>query len=222
MKLQDRLDEFTKSLIASGAIPEAVVTELTDGIEEQIASGAAQRSLKAGQAAPSFALKDADGTRYSSIELLRCGPLVVTFYRGVWCPYCNMELTALEAARPAIETRGASIVAVSMQNAANSRKSTRENALGFPILIDAGGVVAAQFGLRYDVSPNVLSLYKRLGNDLGVINGEDSGSLPMPGTYVIGQDGIVAYAEVNPDYTKRPDPTDLLPILDLMRRRRVA
>jgi peroxiredoxin len=222
MKLQDRLDQFTASLIASGAIPEAVVTELMGGIEEQIASGAAHRALKAGEAAPSFALKDANYTRYSSADLLRRGPLVVTFYRGVWCPYCNMELAAIEAVRPAIEARGASIVAVSMQNSANSHKSTRENGLRFPLLVDTGGIVASQFGLRYDVSPRVLALYKQLGNDLSLINGENSGTLPMPGLYLIGQDGVVAYAEVNPNYTKRPDPSDLLPVLDLMQRRRVT
>ena len=222
MKLQDRLDEFTTSLMASGAIPEEVVTELMEGIADQIASGAADRALKAGQIAPSFVLEDAERIRHDSADMLRRGPLVVSSYRGVWCPYCNLELTALEAARPAIEARGASVVAVSMQNAANSRKSARENGLGFPILVDAGGVVAAKFGLRYQVSPPVLKLYKQLGNDLCTINGEDSGTLPMPGLYLIGQDGVVAYAEVNPDYTKRPDPNDLLSVLDQMQRRRVA
>ena len=222
MKLQDRLDEFTTSLMASGAIPEEVVTELMEGIADQIASGAADRAVRAGQIAPSFTLEDAERIRHDSADLLRRGPLVVSFYRGVWCPYCNLELTALEAARPAIEARGASMIAVSMQNAANSRKSARENGLGFPILVDAGGVVAAKFGLRYEVSPPVLKLYRQLGNDLRAINGEDSGTLPMPGLYLIGQDGVVAYAEVNPDYTKRPDPNDLLSVLDQMQRRRVA
>jgi peroxiredoxin len=222
MKLQDTLDQFTASLIASGAIADAVVAELTDGIAEQIASGAADRALKAGQLAPTFALEDADGLRFNSTDLLRRGPLVLSFYRGVWCPYCNMELAALEAARPSIEAHGASIVAVSMQNAANSRRSARENGLHFPILVDTGGAVAAQFGLRYTVSARVLEIYRQLGNDLHTINGEDSGALPMPGLYLVGLDGVVAYAEVDPDYTKRPDPNDLLPLLDLMQRRRVA
>jgi peroxiredoxin len=109
-----------------------------------------------------------------------------------------------------------------MQNAVNSRKSVRENKLGFPILIDACGAVAAEFGLRYSLKPDLIELYKTLGNDLAVINGETSWSLPMPGRYVIGQDGVVAYAEVNPDYTHRPDPGDLLPVLDQLARAKAA
>lgn len=222
MTLQDKLDAFTNDLMSSGKIPEPVVVALKEGIAEQIASGQADRALKAGDRAPVFTLTDPEGASVSSATLLARGPLVVSFYRGVWCPYCNLELQALEAARADIEARGASLVAVSMQNAANSRKSARENKLGFPILIDTGGLVANKFGLRYTLSPPMIELNKTLGTDLAAINGESSGALPMPGRYVIGQDGIVAYAEVNPDYTHRPDPSDLLPILDQLARSSIA
>ena len=222
MKLQDKLDAFSADLIASGKIPGPIVTQLMDGIKEQVASGKADLALKAGDTAPTFTLKDPDGASVSSATLLERGPLVVSFYRGVWCPYCNLELQALEEARSDIEARGASVVAISMQNAANSRKSVRENKVGFPILVDAGGAVAAEFGLRYSLKPDLIELYKTLGNDLAVINGETSWSLPMPGRYVIGQDGVVAYAEVNPDYTHRPDPSDLLPVLDQLARAEAA
>jgi peroxiredoxin len=222
MKLQDRLDAFTADLIASGKIPGPIVTQLMDGIKEQVSSGKADRALKAGDTAPTFTLSDPDGASVSSAALLARGPLVVSFYRGVWCPYCNLELQALEEARVDIEARGASVIAVSMQNAVNSRKSARENKLGFPILIDAGGVLAAEFGLRYSLTPETVALYMTLGNNLEVINGESSWSLPMPGRYVIGQDGIVAYADANPDYTHRPDPRDLLPILDQLARSKAA
>ena len=194
MKLQDKLDAFSADLIASGKIPGPIVTQLMDGIKEQVASGKADLALKAGDTAPTFTLKDPDGASVSSATLLERGPLVVSFYRGVWCPYCNLELQALEEARSDIEARGASVVAISMQNAANSRKSVRENKVGFPILVDAGGAVAAEFGLRYSLKPDLIELYKTLGNDLALINGETSWSLPMPGRYVIGQDGVVAYA----------------------------
>ena len=222
MKLQDKLDAFSADLIASGKIPGPIVTQLMDGIKEQVASGKADLALKAGDTAPTFTLKDPDGASVSSATLLERGPLVVSFYRGVWCPYCNLELQALEEARSDIEARGASVVAISIQNAANSRKSVRENKVGFPILVDAGGAVAAEFGLRYSLKPDLIELYKTLGNDLAVINGETSWSLPMPGRYVIGQDGVVAYAEVNPDYTNRPDPSELLPVLDQLARAKAA
>jgi peroxiredoxin len=222
MKLQDRLDAFTAELIKGGKIPESLVAKLLEGIKDQVASGSADRALKAGDVAPAFRLKDAEGVSVSSAELLSHGPLVASFYRGVWCPYCNLELQALEASRAEIEARGASIVALSMQNAANSRKSLRENKLGFPILVDEGGAVAAAFGLRYALKPEMIEVYKTLGNDLPAINGEGSWSLPVPGRYVIGRDGVIAYAEVNPDYTHRPDPSDLFPILDQLVRSSAA
>jgi peroxiredoxin len=128
-----------------------------------------------------------------------------------------MDLQALEAARPEIESRGASLVALSMQNASNSCKSTRDNHLSFPILVDFKGLVAAQFGLRFKLSDELVEVYKQFGNDLPKINGEPSWMLPMPARYVIDQDGVVAYAEVNPDYTKRPDPSELLPVLDSLK-----
>jgi peroxiredoxin len=105
-----------------------------------------------------------------------------------------------------------------MQTAANSKKSQRDNHLGFPILTDFKGEVADKFGLRWKLSDELVDLYKdRAGIDLSQVNGEASWTLPMPARYMIGQDGVVAYAEVNPDYTGRPDPSDLFPVLDSMR-----
>ena len=222
MTLQERLNAFTADLIANGKIARPLVMQLREVIQEQIASGATDGALLAGEPAPTFTLRDPAGASVSSATLLARGPLVVSFYRGVWCPYCNLELRALETARPEIEARGASLIAISMQNAVNSRKSARENKLGFPILVDTGGAVAAAFGLRYRLSPHMIEVYKALGNNLDVINGENSWSLPMPARYAIGQDGVVAYAEVNADYTHRPEPTDLFPILDQLARGRVA
>jgi peroxiredoxin len=217
--LQQKLDEFTTGLIQSGKIPGPVLATLQQSTEALIESRLAERSLKAGERAPAFKLSDADGTIVDSEALLRRGPLVVSFYRGVWCPYCNIELQALEAARPDIERRGAQLVAVSMQNATNSRKAQRDNQLGFPILVDFCGELAEQFGLRFKLSDAVITLYRNVfGNNLEEINGENSWTLPMPGRYVISQDGIVAYAEVNPDFTRRPDPSELLPVLDSLAR----
>ena len=218
MRLQDKLDAFTATLIQSGKFPPAILEKLHRSTEELIASGKADQAIKAGERAPEFDLPDPDGTLVSSRRLLAKGPMVVTFYRGVWCPYCNLDLQALEEARGEIEARGASLVALSMQTAANSRKSQRDNHLGFPILTDFKGEIAGQFGLRWKLSDELVDLYEdRVGIDLSQINGEASWTLPMPARYMIGQDGVVAYAEVNPDYTRRPDPSDLFPVLDSLR-----
>lgn len=211
MSLQDRLDAFKADFIA--ARPPEVRAIMERATAELIASGAAGCALKAGDRAPAFTLEAQDGTLVSSADLLAKGPLVMSFYRGVWCPYCNMELQALEAARGEFEAAGAKLVAISPQNRVNSRKSVRENGLNFPILSDAGNAVAAAFGLRFALPDYLVDLYRLLGNLLPNFNGDDSWTLPMPGRFVIGSDGVIAYAEVNPDYTRRPEPADMLPAI---------
>ena len=225
MALQDRLDAFKADFI-SGKGKRQPTKEVLDTMSrataELIASGQAQRAKKAGDTAPDFTLNDPDGKPVSSRELLALGPLVLSFYRGVWCPYCNLELQALEAARPEIIGRGASLIAISPQTAANSRKSQRDNKLSFPILSDVRGEVANAFGIRFALPDYLVELYKGFGNNLPVVNDDPSWVLPMPARYVIGPDGIIAYSEVNPDYTQRPDPSELLPVLDRLKASKAA
>lgn len=216
MSLQAKLDAF-KASFETKAPPEAVAV-MHKSTMELIASGRAERALKAGDRAPAFSLVDSDGEAVSSIDLLRKGPLVVTFYRGVWCPYCNMDLQAIEAAAGEIREQGAELVAISQQTAVFSRKARRDNKLSFPILSDHGGETAAAFGIRFVLPEYLRDIYRMFKTDLTEINGEPSWTLPMPGRYVIAQDGVIAYAEVNPDYTRRPDPSELLPTLKQLAR----
>jgi peroxiredoxin len=147
---------------------------------------------------------------------------VISFYRGVWCPYCNLELQALQETLADITARGASLVAISPQTASNSRKSQHDNKLGFPILSDVKSQVANAFGIRFALPPDLIEVYAGFGNDLPRINDDPAWVLPMPARYVIGTDGIIAYAEVNPDYTQRPDPGELLPVLDRLKTSKAA
>ncbi|MET3723558.1 peroxiredoxin-like family protein [Sphingomonas trueperi] len=221
MTLQAKLDAFKADFEAGKPpynVPPSVIATMRRATAELIASGAAAEARKAGDKAPAFTLNDPDGNPVSSAALLAKGPLVVSFYRGVWCPYCNMELQALQEALPAFQALGANLVAISPQTGVNSRKSVRQNALGFPILSDAHNDVAAAFGLRFALPDYLVELYQGLKNDLPSFNGDPSWTLPMPARYVIGQDGTILYAEVNPDYTRRPEPEDMLPAL----RRAVA
>ncbi|HUC16789.1 MAG TPA: peroxiredoxin-like family protein [Acetobacteraceae bacterium] len=216
MSLQARLDAFKADFEAGKppySVPRSVIDTMHRATDELIASGAAAKALKAGDIAPAFALKDPDGKEVSSAALLAEGPLVVSFYRGVWCPYCNMELQALQEVLPSFRALGANLIAISPQNAVNSRKSVRTNTLEFPILSDPGNEVAAAFGLRFAMPDYLIALYKSLKNDLPSFNGDASWTLPMPGRFVIGQDRVIRYAEVNPDYTHRPEPEDMLPAL---------
>jgi peroxiredoxin len=223
--LQDRLDAF-KADFESGRFPLKPSRQALDTMhratDELIGSAQAQRARKAGDAMPEFTLLDPEGKSVSSRELLAKGPVVISFYRGVWCPYCNLELQALQEALPGITARGASLVAISPQTAPNSRKSQRDNKLGFPILSDTNSDVAHAFGIRFALPDYLVELYKSFRNDLPTFNDDPSWVLPMPARYVVGTDGIIAYAEVNPDYTRRPDPSELLPVLDRLKTSQAA
>ncbi|HEY0802292.1 MAG TPA: peroxiredoxin-like family protein, partial [Steroidobacteraceae bacterium] len=169
----------------------------------------ANRALKVGDKAPLFTLTDPDSRPVSLPALLAEGPVALSFYRGVWCPYCNIELQALEGALPELTRLGARLIAISPQSAPNSRKSVRENKLSFPILSDVRNQVAESFGLKFALPDYLIDLYKSLKNDLPNFNGDSSWTLPMPARYVIAPDRTILYAEVNPDYRSRPEPEEM-------------
>lgn len=216
MTLQAKLDELKHDFETNIAPPE-VVSALHRAVDELIASGAPERALKAGDVAPEFSLPDSNGNLVSSRELMERGPLVVVFYRGVWCPYCNLDLAALEGARAGIEERGATLVAISQQTQVNSRKIQRDKNLQFPILSDKGGIVTEQFGVRWKAPDYLQEIHKMVGADLTIFNQEDSWTLAMPSRFVIGRDGVITFAEVNADYTQRPEPEELFPVLEALR-----
>ena len=221
MSLQDKLDAFKANFESGGPpfnAPASIHEPMRRATAELVASGAAKRAAKVGDRAPAFVLKDPDGKDVSSAELLSHGPLVLTFYRGVWCPYCNLDIQALQDASPELEKHGARLVAISPQTAANSRRLIREHKLTFAVLSDPGNEVAAAFGLRFKLPEYLIDLYKNgFKNDLAVVNGDASWTLPMPARFVIGRDGKILYAEVNPDYTRRPDPEELIPALQKLK-----
>ncbi|RKR45253.1 peroxiredoxin-like family protein [Paraburkholderia sp. BL17N1] len=218
MSLQKRLDAF-KAIFESGRPPfnthRSVVDTLQRATDELIESGLAGRAKRVGDVAPRFVLKDPDHRPVSAGKLIADGPLVLTFYRGVWSPYCNLDLQALQAALPDIVARGAILMAISPQNGVNSRVTIRENRLSFPILGDPRGELSADYGLRVALPDYLVELYLTMfGVDLSSFNDDPSWTLPMPARFVIDRNGIIAYAEVSPDCTRRPDPAELLPVLD--------
>jgi peroxiredoxin len=214
--LQATLDAFRANLEGGKPpynVPYSVVEAMHRATAELKASGQAEHAMKVGDKAPAFRLKDSEGDLVSSSELLETGPLIISFYRGVWCPYCNIELQALQSALPEYRRLGASLVAISPQTQPNSRRAARENGLTFPILSDMRGEIGAAFGLKVKLPGYLAEHYKNAKIDLASFNDDPEWTLPMPARYVIGQSSIILYAEVNADYTCRPEPEELLPAL---------
>jgi peroxiredoxin len=203
--LQQRIDEF----IAEGAswLPTGLLWDLLRPIGQLIASGAAEQALKEGDQAPDFTLLDPHGTVMRLSHLLAQGPVVVTFYRGAWCPYCHLALRAYQQALGELLAEGATLVAISPQTPYYSRALAEKLGLTFALLSDTGNQVARQFGLVFSIDEALHGSHKQVGADLPAFNGKDSWDLPMAGTFLVDQSGIVRLAFVDPDFTRRLDPS---------------
>lgn len=229
--LQTKLDEITtntRRLVQPErlAISERVIAEL-------LALNIEQRTLPVGAKAPEFALPDAiSGKMIRSSDLLALGPVVIDFFRGRWDPYCVTELEAWRDLNPVLREKGALIVAVSPQSVRQSDFAVQQHGIPFPLLCDEGCRVAEQFGIAYPVSEEMQRYYfsilvnipfihtgrnalaaKRGGGD------ERDWMLPLPATFVIAQDGTIAFAEAHADFRVRPEPDEVLAALDRLRQR---
>ena len=184
-------------------------------IEELRKTGAVDRALNTGEIAPSFLLPDQLGTAVSSADLLERGPLVISFYRGTWCPYCNEDLIALNAAYERVRTLGAELLAISPQSSANARAYFDKHPVRFPVLVDRDADVAASFGLAFTLPPYLIDLYKRaFRNDLARVNEGGTWRLPIPSRFVIARDGTIVHAEADADYRFRPEPDSVITELE--------
>jgi peroxiredoxin len=173
----------------------------------------AERAVNVGDRMPVFRLPAISGETVDAGRLLGRGPLVISFYRGGWCPYCNIELRALRDRLPEIEELGATLVAVSPETPDRALVTADSNALTFPVLFDQGNAVARQFRLTHEIAPEIVRYQLGNGNDVAAFNGTDTAEVPLPATYVIDSAGIVRYAFVDPDYTHRADPEVLIGVL---------
>lgn len=176
-------------------------------------SGITQRVPKAGDQAPDFTLPNPVGTPVTLSRALESGPVVVTFYRGIWCPYCSLQLKAYQKILPEIQRLGASLMAISPQSPDKSQATLLKNFLQYEVLSDLGNVVARRYGLVYQVPEWARELYVSFGTDLPAFNGDDSWELPIPGTFVIGRDGRIALAYAATDSRNRLEPQAILEAL---------
>jgi peroxiredoxin len=182
---------------------------------EQLRSGTIARTmLKVGDRAPAIVLENAKGAIVDVATLLKKGPVIVTFYRGGWCPYCNLELKAYQEILPEIVAAGASLVAISPEKPDDTVSTAEKNALTFEVLSDVGQKVGRAFGLVYEFTEELKSAYRGFNLDIPARNGTpDEWALPVSATYVIDRDGSIIYAYTDVDYRDRADPPDVLKVL---------
>ncbi len=206
--LEAQLKEMSEGF--SKRADQATVDLYTQAIENLKESGALDKTLKVGDQAPNFELPNATGETVTLTTLLAEGPVVLTFYRGGWCPYCNIQLRAYQNNIEAFESFGAQLVAISPEKPDNTLSTTEKNELEFAVLSDEQNTVADDFGLRYEIDP---ALAERFGPMLEQVNGDDSHTLPLTATYIIDTEGVIRYAEVTADYKLRAEPADVIAAL---------
>ena len=196
----------------SRAIMDAETARLAD-------SGLFLQARWLGKTVKDFILPDIQGRSVRLYSLLEEGPVILTFYRGGWCPYCNIALRGLQRELPRFRALGAQLIAVSPQLPDESLTTAEKNGLEFPVLSDAGNHVARQLGLCFKLSSGLTELYQQFKHPLEKFNGnEGSNELPVPATFLISTDHTVLRAFVNVDYTKRMEPEDIVAALTTMRQ----
>lgn len=204
-------EELGARRVASDArTPEVTAAAMAQSLRLLEESGLAGRALGVGDVAPGFALPDAAGRAISLSGLLTTGPVVISFYRGAWCPYCNLELRALQEALPGIRDAEATLVAISPNLPDASMSVIERHELAYPVLSDVGNMVARGFGLVFTVPDDLEAAYRDMGIDVGTANGSDDWEIPIPATYVIDHDRTIVYAFVDADYRNRAEPSDVV------------
>ncbi len=209
--LQDQLDEITAN--TRTLVPPERLSISDRAVEELLLSGAESRVLKVGAKAPFFELLDFTGKLVKSADLLSLGPLILSFFRGRWCPYCATELEAWRDLLGEVRERGALFVAISPQTLRHNDFTADRHSLTFSLLSDPGCEVADSFGLAYALPRYMQKHYRSILVNIPFVNGDDSWRLPLPGTFVVAQDGTILYAEAHEDFRVRPEPRSVLDAL---------
>lgn len=209
--LNEQIAETVSAFMSQ--LPPDTAAVVSDSFEKLAASHVAESAKLVGDRAPAFTLPNATGKPVSLNDVLRHGPLVLSFYRGGWCPFCSLELQALQSILPDIRALGANLIGVSPETPDNSLSTVEKQQLEFEVLSDQGNQMARDYGLLFAVYEEMRPLYLEWGFDIPAVNGDDSWEIPVPATYVIDSSGIIRAGYVNKDYTKRMEPDDILTAL---------
>ena len=200
--LKTQLDEVSK-----GSHPPAKTQKvMNSSLEELRKARLTERAAKKGGAFPAFSLPGTQGKTYDSAELLKQGPLIVTFYRGSWCPYCNVQLAEYQKHLMEWKALGAQIVAISPELPDSTTAFAAKRNLTFPLLFDKDNEFASKLGLVYGLPKDLKEVYEQFGVDLAKNQGNDSWRLPIAATYVVSKEGKITYSFLDVDYKTRAEP----------------
>lgn len=211
-EIQNLLGEMSKT------VPAEMMDKVGAFIGRLANDGVARNARKVGDMAPSFSLPSISDHTVALSDLLIEGPVVVAFYRGEWCPFCDLELRAFQKALPEFKARGATLIAISPQSLRKSRATAENRSLGFDVLSDSGNAVAKAYGIAFSMNAAEQELHKTFGADIPQINAAANWDIPVPATFVIDRSGRIAWSFVDPNYTTRAEPADVIKALDALPR----
>ena len=211
MNLTTELQKYQTQFRAKA--PADIQAVMAQATENLAASGIINHTLQVGDRIPFFTLPDATGQTFSVETALSNGPIVLAFYRGGWCPYCNLELKALQQKLPDIKAANATLIAISPETPDNSLSTQEKNELTFTVLSDVSNKIAQKFGLVFQLPTELRPIYEGFGIDIVAHNGDQTFELPIPATYVVAPNGEIIYAFADADYTKRAEPDDVIAVL---------
>ena len=182
-------------------------------IDDLVATEMIKKALKTGNQLPEIILNNALGNEVNIHNVLKHHKVIIAFYRGNWCTYCNLQLRALQEAIPQFEAKGAKLIVIGPETPDNSLTTKEKNELNFEVLSDIDMTVARSMNLVYKLPAELQELYKKFGIDLDTNQGNDNQELPIAATYIVEQNGTISYHFLEEDYKLRADPEDILEAL---------
>jgi peroxiredoxin len=192
-------------------------TSLVEGMLHELRDhGLGRNAPNVGDAAPDFTLPSATGGSLRLQDQLARGPVVLAFYRGGWCPYCNLQLRAYQRELTRIRELNASLLAISPQTPDTSLDTAQKNTLAFDVVSDVGSHVARAYGLAFQMPDELQRIYESRNINLPKFNGGDDWTLPIPATFVVNRERRIVLSHVDVDYRTRLDPEDVIAALRLL------
>ncbi len=211
MTLKEELGAFAQQM--SQNAPKDVLETMGAEIGKLAQSGIAENSLKTGSLAPAFELQDSKGNLISLESLTKKGSVVISFNRGNWCPFCNIEFKHLQQSVEAVKKAGANLIVIAPQLPEKSNELIAQNNFDFPVLYDKGNEVAKKFGLAFTLAEPLRPIHKAFQMDIPAHNGDERYELPVPATYVVNQNNEITFAYVNPNWMERANTEEYLSVL---------